>query len=469
MSTWGGKWEQWQHVYAMAYYMGKNYDVSRFQTYNEPDQNTAPVPQGEWVERLKIASDAIRSAIADVNRDYGKSLVADVCAPVTIDGASKIDTWGKAALEMNRTDYQGNTVNYDQFNTFDVHRYNSSGASFANDMATFKVKIPQYNPSGEMMPVQYTEFNRRNSSAYANSPDSPDTPTMFVGLADDYLGAIRGGVNGMYAFKFSQTLWNHDNSSSTPDIPQETGLHYVNHDYNVSSNPEGANDITGATRSAGVVRLASKAFKGARPRLDAAISTSNTNYSAATSYDATRGNYYLFGINQNQTATYDIDYDLSGWGVETGTIVTVEEVSAFHHGEVTRMLTVPQSRVISLSQPLQSVWLLTVPERAQQQLSFAPSDDARVRNSPGTGSGFRTTNYGTLGTARVGRTDDTATDPTRFDYATYMKFGLGGQNASDISRAIFQITGQSIGEGAGAADPESILFHGYALSDDNRS
>ena len=37
MTTWAGKWEQWQHYYAMAYYMGQHYDVSRFQTYNEPD------------------------------------------------------------------------------------------------------------------------------------------------------------------------------------------------------------------------------------------------------------------------------------------------------------------------------------------------------------------------------------------------------------------------------------------------
>ena len=388
--------------------------------------------------------------------------------PVTIQGASQIDTWGKAALESNRTDYQGNTVNYDLFNTFDVHRYNSTGASFEADMTTFKTKIPQYNPSGEMMPVQYTEFNRRNSSSYAGSSDTPDTPSMFLGVADDYLGAIRGGVNGMYAFKFSQTLWDDDSNSATPDVPQKTGLHYVNSDYDKNTNPGGTNDITGATRSAGVVRLASKAFKGARPRLDAAISTSNSNYSAATSFDAAKKNYYLFGVNQNSTATYDIEYDLSGWDVQPGSVVSVEEVSAYHHGEVTQMVTVPQSRKITLSQPLQSVWLLTAPQGTpQQQVILPPTDDARVRNSAGTGADYRNTNYGSLTTARVGRTDESESNPARFDYATYLKFSLGGHNASDISRAIFQITGQSIGDGAGAATPGSILFHVYALSDDN--
>ena len=101
--------------------------------------------------------------------------------------AATIETWGKTALQANRTDYQGNTVNYDIFNTYDVHRYNSTGSTFATDMQTFNTKIPQYNASGQMMPVVYTEFNRRNSSSFGGSTDTLDTPSMFVGLADDYL------------------------------------------------------------------------------------------------------------------------------------------------------------------------------------------------------------------------------------------------------------------------------------------
>ena len=458
MTTWAGKWEQWQHVYAMAYYMGSHYDVSRFQTYNEPDQSTSPVPQAEWIQRLKLSSDAIRSAIADVNRDFGKNLVPDVSAPVTINGANTIDTWGKAALQDNRIDYQGNVVDYDLFNTYDVHRYNSTGAVFAQDMQALKANIPQYNPSGQMMPVTYTEFNRRNSSSFAGSTDTLDTPTMFLGVADDYLGAMSEGVTGMYAFKFSQTLWDHDNNSATPEVPQKTGFHYVNDDYADG----GTNDVTGATRGAGVVRLAAKAFDGARPRFNNNISASNSNFAAATSYDAKSDNYYLFSINQNSTAAYDLTVDMSSWSVKPGTVVSVEEVSAFHHGEVTRLVTVPQSKVIALSQPLQSVWLMTVPrDQHQQQVVLTPSDDARVRNSDGASSQvYADNNYGSLTNAYVGRTPESA----RFDYATYIKFGLGGYQADDISRAIFQITGKSTDINGGAPGP--ILFHVYALSND---
>ena len=459
MTTWAGKWEQWQHYYAMAYYMARYYDVSRFQTYNEPDQSSSPVPQSEWIQRLKIASDAIRSAIADVDRDYGKNLIADVSAPVTINGANTIDTWGKAALEQNRIDYQGNAVDYDIFNTYDVHRYGATGATFTQDMQTFKSKIPQYNPTGQMMPVVYTEFNRRNSSSFAGSTDTLDTPSMFLGVADDYLGAIKEGVTGMYAFKFSQTLWDDDGNSSTPQVPQKTGFYYVTSDYDTG----GTDDITGATRGAGVVRLAAKAFQGARPRFDNSISASNANFQAATSYDAASDNYYFFSINQNSTAAYDLTIDMSGWGVKPGTVVSVEEVSSFHHGEVTRLVTVPQSKQITISQPLQSVWLMTVPRgQTQQQVVLTASDDARVRNSEAASAEvYADKNYGSLTTAYVGRTPDSA----RFDYATYVKFGSGGYHADEISRAIFQITGKSTDIDGGTPGP--ILFHVYALTDDS--
>lgn len=464
MTSWEGKWEQWQHTYAMVYHMAGQYDVSRFQTYNEPDQNSSPVPQAEWLQRLQIASDAVRSAIADVNRDFGKSLVADVWAPVTQQGADKIDTWGKLALENNRTDYQGQTVNYDIFNTFDVHRYDSTGPTFTADLQTFNQKIPQYNPSGQMMPVVYTEWNRQSSSSFQGSSNSLDTPSVFTDIASTYIGAMEGGVTGLYSFKFSQTLWNHDNDSSTPEVPQKTGFHYIETDYAQG----GLNNITGATRGAGVVRLASKAFAGARPRLDLGVVTNNTNYDVAASFDPASKNYYVMGVNRNVSTTYDLDFDLSQWDVQPGTVVSIEEVSDRHHGEVTRLVTVPANGRISLSggaaQPGKSVWLLTVPSGApQQQVVLNPTQDAQVRNSDAASpEAYKSKNYGAQTTARVGRTDDSA----RLDHATYMKFNLGGVDPSNINRAILQVTGQSQVLNS-SADPGPILFHVYALTDDS--
>ena len=69
---WADRWEQWQHFYIQAFYLAKNFDVHRFQMYNEP--NGDDIPAAEWQERLRFSSDAVQAAVADVNRIYGKSL-----------------------------------------------------------------------------------------------------------------------------------------------------------------------------------------------------------------------------------------------------------------------------------------------------------------------------------------------------------------------------------------------------------
>ncbi len=454
--SWAGKWEQWQRVYALVYYMGGRYGVWRYQTCNEPDQKSNPVPLPEFLERFRVSSDAIRCAIEDVNRDFKKNLIPDISAPVTINGATKFDPWGKATLETNRTDYMGNKTAYDLFNTFDVHRYGSSGAAFIKDMQTFKTEIPKYNPSGKMMPVTYTEFNRRNSSSFAKSTDTLDTPKMYLGLADDYLGAMQEGVTGMYAFKFSQTYWDHDHDNKTPEERQKTGFHFVKDDFKKG----GKNDVIGATKGAGVVRLAAKALKGARPNLDIGLAASNKNYGAAGSFDSSSHNYYLFCLNENGKTGYDLKIDFTGWDVQRGSVISVEEVSPDHHGEVTRLVPLTESKEITLTQPPQSVWLITVPQGLpRRRVLLAASDDASVRNGTKT-AGYDSKNYGGAKVAYVGRSPDSS----RYDYATYVKFNLREARAADISQASFHISGKSIA--ADESKPEPILFHVYALMDD---
>ena len=455
-TDWAGQWEQWQHYYAMAFHSARHYDVSQWQMYNEPNAD-ANTNQADYVLRLKLASDAIRSATADVNRLYGKQLVADVAAPVTAGGATRVDDWGKAALQQIRTDYQGQAVDYDIFNSYAAQVYNLNGASFGNEVRGIKQRIPLYHAggadAGRAMPVIFSEFNRYTSNNFADMPVSLDTPSVYTDLGSIYLNASAEGTKALYAFKFSQTMW--VPSGSTTEEPQKTGYHYVS--------DTGTRDVGGATRAAGVYRLFTKGFKGERPQFVANKSTSDSTYDVGASYDAASRNYYVMGVNRNAGQSYDLTFDFGGWGdVAPGSFVSVEEVSAKHHGEVTRLVQVPQDRRLTLSQPSQSVWLLTVPAGApQQRVVLTASDDARVRNSDGASpEDYSTKNYGGLTRAMVGRTPDSA----RFDYATYLQFDTSAHEADGVSRAILQLTGRST-TGAGG-DPGSILFHVYALTND---
>src|SRR5688572_5303160 len=276
---WEGKWEQWQFYYAMAYHGAKNYDVRRFMIYNEPDQNASTATPQDYVDRLKVASDAIRSAVADVNRIYGKDLVANVSGPTTKDGASTFNTWGVPALQANRTDYAGRPIAYDNFDTYDLHRYNSTGASFASDINTINANVPLHNPSGATMPVTYTEFNRHASSTFAGMAESLDTPSVFTSYAGNYIGAMRADVKGMYAFKFSQTWWDPGNGI---EEPQKTGHYYVDDDATFNVDPF---NVTGSTKGGEVARLITKGFKSQRQRLGGTVTSNNTNFDHAFAFD----------------------------------------------------------------------------------------------------------------------------------------------------------------------------------------
>jgi hypothetical protein len=104
--VWSDNWEQWQHFYAMAYLCARDYGVVRYQTYNEPDQSTASAQRtpAEWVAGMKLAADAVRTAIADVNRIYGKNYVADISGPTKIGGADSASGWtsGRRLLRLRR-------------------------------------------------------------------------------------------------------------------------------------------------------------------------------------------------------------------------------------------------------------------------------------------------------------------------------------------------------------------------------
>src|SRR4051794_22187827 len=69
-NDWAGRWELWQNYYAEAFYLARYFDVQRFQMYNEPNA-VSSLTAIEFLERLQITSDAIQSAVADVNQLYG--------------------------------------------------------------------------------------------------------------------------------------------------------------------------------------------------------------------------------------------------------------------------------------------------------------------------------------------------------------------------------------------------------------
>src|ERR1700722_7587828 len=119
-------WDVWQYYYQEAFYLGYAYNVERYQMYNEPD---ASGPTGtNYLLRLQLASDAIQSAIADVNTMYGKSLTPIILAPVTAGGVtSTYGTWGELVVTNRHVNYLGQSnADFLLVQKYDYHQYGGS-------------------------------------------------------------------------------------------------------------------------------------------------------------------------------------------------------------------------------------------------------------------------------------------------------------------------------------------------------
>jgi hypothetical protein len=283
------------------------------------------------------------------------------------------------------------------------------------------------NASGNSMPVMITEFNYETTSTFANNGDSLSEPKFYAGIGADLIGANSANVQGMYAFKFSQTPYN---SSSQGTIPQPTGFYYLD-----SGNTD---NITGSTPAAEVYRLFTKAFKGGQTRVSTSVAQTGGTFTMAADFNSATDTYYAFATNTG-TSSNTFTLNLSGWSIPIGALVTVEEVSSRYDGGVANIFTVPSNHLLSITQPADSVDLVTVPQgTVQHELSLPASATGQVLYNPSSGSSV-TTNFNGASSAKVARS--TASNGNNF--ATYLKFNVAGQSVSNMSRAILEVTGSN--------------------------
>ena len=122
-NDWAGKWELWQHYYAEAFYLAREFDVQRFQMYNEPNIASG-LTQSDYLQRLQLASDAVQSALAEVNRIYGKSLTPLLHAPVIT--TSTYNSWGQLVVTNRHQNFLDQTDSaFWLLQSYDYHQYST--------------------------------------------------------------------------------------------------------------------------------------------------------------------------------------------------------------------------------------------------------------------------------------------------------------------------------------------------------
>ena len=373
---WEGRWELWQHYYAVAFLLARDYAVRCHSMFNEP--NLASQNEEQWHDRLRICSDAIQAAITDMNARYDRALVPQVFAPTTANGTEKYDTpgggvWGSTAVRNRHLRLDGTSApawmnlhaySYQKYSTRQIAAGRFSG--FLTDYDALRGLIDADMRGGPRLPLVLTEFNVRTGANYDSTPLTMDSPVDFASLGASLAGLAGRGIDQIYLFKFAQTT-----SRSFYGVAKN-GTHFC-------QNAVGTlRQYGGATRGAEVYRLFVKAARGARPihRVTASAGASpgvNRGLWSLATCDDGGGIHHLFLANCDDD-TIDLAIDFSALGIPPGNPFYIEQVSEIHHGGVVLRGELAAGKTGPLDMPARSVWLVTVPAAAKIVAADAVAD-----------------------------------------------------------------------------------------------
>lgn len=207
-SSWTNKWQIWQKYYALAFYAARRADVNMFAMKNEPNHRHAgPMPLDLFIDLSKVCSDAVHTAVNDVNKIYGKNLDPKFVGPVT--AGTNTDWWAAVA------------ANPGIFDLFSTHSYNLPAAGYEGRTAMIESVQKANSPDHISLPVIYTEIGRWMNAYLIDKEETMDSPTLFSEWAGIYTKNMLEGAYGMWAFKFANT------ASSTYPRGIKSGHHYT--------------------------------------------------------------------------------------------------------------------------------------------------------------------------------------------------------------------------------------------------
>ena len=217
--TWSNKWKQWQRFYALAFYAAKTGDVTMFAMQNEPNhRHSGPMKITQYVDAVKIVSDAIYCAIQDVNKLYGKHLKSRFVSPVT---AGSNANWWAEVVKSLRIDYRGFPSDRDLLDIFSTHSYNLPAAGYVSKVSDIRKIIVDNHPLKRSLPIVYTETGRWMNAYLIDKYETMDSPSLFTEWAGEYTNNTLNQGYGMWAFKFANT------TSNTYPRGIKSGHHFI--------------------------------------------------------------------------------------------------------------------------------------------------------------------------------------------------------------------------------------------------
>lgn len=451
---WVKTFTYWKSWYSLVYYMASRYDVEMYQFDNEPYTT-----YDGWESHWLVASDAMRKAIKDVNRDYQKNLTLQIVGPTTAgawwdyqypdpDDNSRgwgSVSWGKVKYDMHGNYDVNNPWNYGMY---DYHRYSSSASRFEDELMGLRYGIAhaRNDPSSDI-PIVITEMNTHTGAGFR--ADANDTEDLFHGVAIAQLLEVTGSLGqdglgadgGFFVFKLAGGEW-----QDPPLTGIENRFAYVSR---AAPNNQG-----GITRGGATFQMYSKHFRGGKEIVPYAVVNggSREKHRVIAALDAEKDQYYIYGSNVSG-ADDTVVYDLSNLDphIVGGTPITLQRVDADNTGQITDIIELDASRKLIFRVPDLSAYLFTVPKghSTSEESVVKPTED---------------TTQNVLGDEDLeGRNANLLVSLHHSD-ATQRRVALlrfNVSNADTMSRALLNLSGRN----AGLDSSEREILHVYAVSD----
>lgn len=365
-ASWDTAWRNWLTIYAWVFHQARTAGVCRFQYANEPETFYGSISPAVYVRSLQIHADAIRSAVEDVNGLYGTALKPVFSAPVLASsGTSEL---ARLMMRNLRTDYRGQTVGQDLVHWFNKHRYGPRPRAFAQEIAEMTSMMTEESPTGQPLPIIYSEFNFSTGAVWARPESSftSDWPEVFCSQASTWGLATLAGAKAFYQFKFADSRIKGNNLCTTLVREKDPG-----------SPPGPPSDIAESSRNAEVTRLFARGFSGERPLLDPGVRSADPNLRPLLSRDHKSKKHFLWLVQPNARDAYSMEFDSSGLGLPAGTFHTITEVSAGHFGNTIRRGPLSAANRETWILPPSSTWLVsfdTVPRRSERVFPLADAE-----------------------------------------------------------------------------------------------
>jgi hypothetical protein len=353
---WHGRWSYWRGVYLNARYIVSTYGIERFQLFNEPDHpQSKHISQECYLQRMQIGSDALHAAIADVNRADGTELSLRLGAPVTAglsvfskrsgrpDERDLVTGWGELITRHRNDTFPGRSDAFKSlYNVYSFQSYGRATSSLSEGIPRLRSLIADAN-GGRELPLIATEMNVSTAANLAKTTETLDSPSYYAPFGAIAAAYVNAGIDEIYIFRLTQAPF-------TNGTVKKNGTHLVGLE-------DRQQNIVASTRTAEVARLFIRGFQGARARL-VTPSLKGGLLQAAACLDLTDNTHYLLLTNLYPHAEI-APVDLSAWKLPPGSLITVEEVSSKHYGDVRAALALPTDRQLELLVSGSSVTLLS--------------------------------------------------------------------------------------------------------------